>query len=359
MGWLFILLWAGSLGTAEAPPGRGVPPAVWDILCPEGGQPPWFGPVSTQAGWKTYSWRAPLRPPPGASRLALTLVFRETSGGFARVIWQEAGKSVTLCGNLYEEAANLHQRTLLVDRSAIGGPGQLIVESTGTEPVLERVELGWVEPVVLAAGWASWPGFYLSSSGKIFPADELLDGGPRVPLDVERGAVMDAVLDAGPVRLEPQRPVRFLAPIGGRPSYARFEAEVAGLKPGEEPWLWVNGRALSGVAVELPGLDDPGYRLEKGGATILYGGWRKIWAFVPAGFLQGGENQLDVQLANGSSGVTLRNIRMQVVFGREDVSVTPRPRAPVERSLPAKVAWGSRLRTGLSSGTPVVGLRQE
>ena len=361
MGWLFFLLWAGSIGTAEAPPGRGIPPAVWDARHPQDSQPTWFGPVSALAGWKTYSWRALLRPPPGDSRLALTLVFRETSGGFARVIWQEPGKSITVCGNLYENAASLHQRTLLLDRRTIGGPGQFVVESTGIEPVLQRVELNWVEPLILAAGWAASPGYYLSPGGKIFPADELLDGGRRAPSDEEKGAVMDAVLDVGPVKMEAQTPVRFLAPIAGQPFYGRLEAEAAGLAPGEEPWVWVNGRALAGVAVESPGLDDPGYRPDSDGKIVQYGGWRKIFAFVPVGFLKGGENQLDVQLGNGSSGSTLRNIRLQVVFGEGKSAASLPVQAPVSatKNFPAKSFSLPRLRTGLSSGSPVVGLRQE
>ena len=323
--------------------------------------PAWFGPVSTQAGWKTFAWRALLRPPPGDSRLALTFVFRETSGGFARVIWQEPGKSVTICGNLYEQAAALHQRTLLLDRGTIGGPGQFIVESTGTESALERVELNWVEPLVLAAGWNSSSQYYLSPSGKIFPSEELIDGGRRSPADEERAGVMDAVLDAGPLKIDPQSPVRFIAPIGGQPFYGRVEAEIAGLFPGEEPWLWVNGRALAAVAVESPGLDDPGYRPGVEGREVCYGGWRKVWAFIPAGFLKSGENQLDVQLANGSSETTLRNIRLQIVFGGGDPQIAPP--VPLTTSSPKnktpKVLAMPRLRTGLSSDTSVVGLRKE
>lgn len=357
MGWLFFLLWAGSLGTAEAPPGRGIPPASWDALDPHASLPAWFGPVSTQTGWKTCSWRAPLRPPAGESRLALTFVFHETPGGFARVIWQEPGKSLTVCGNLYEQAADLHQRTLLLDRATIAGPGQIIVESTGTEPVLERVELSWVEPLVLAAGWAAWPGYYLSPSGKIFPAEDLQDGGRRLPSDQDKGVVLDAVLDAGPLKIEPQSPVRFVTPIAGQPFYGRLEAEVAGLAPGQEPWVWVNGRALAGVAVESPGLDDPGYRLVMANRSIQYGGWRKIWAFVPPGTLQAGENQVDVQLAGAPEGITMRSLRLQVVFGEGKAAAS----APASngRNVQAKSPALPRLRTGLSSGTPVVGLRQE
>jgi hypothetical protein len=108
-------------------------------------------------------------------------------------------------------------------------------------------------------------------------------------------------------------------------------------------------------------LDDPGYRAESDGRAIQYGGWRKIWAFVPAGVLKGGENQVDVQLANGSSQVTLRNLRLQVVFG-EGKSAVPVPAqapAPSTKNFTAKSFSLPRLRTGLSSGAPVVGLRQE
>ncbi len=363
MGWLFFLLWAGSLGTAEAPPGRGIPPAIWDARTPQDSRPPWFGPVSAQAGWKTYSWRALLRPPPGDSRLALTLVFRETSGGFARVIWQESGKSITVCGNLYEQAADLHQRTLLLDRGTLGGPGQFIVESTGADPVLERVELNWVEPLVLAAGWNSSSQYYLASSGKIFPTDELQDGGKRAPADEERGAVMDALLDAGPIKIETQRPVRFLAPIAGPPSYGRLEAEVAGLAPGEEPWIWINNRAL-GVGVESPGLDDPGYRASAVSGEVRYGGWRKVWAFVPMGYLRMGENQIDMQFAHGSPIGTLRNLRLQVAFDETPAVASAMPPTGLVSS-PTTARWTGknsalpRLRTGLSSGASAVGLRQE
>lgn len=364
LGWLFFLLWAGSIGTAEAPPGRGIPPAIWDVLRPKDSQPSWFGPVSAQHGWKTYTWRALVRPPPGDSRLALTLVFRETSGGFARVIWQEPGKCITVCGNLYEQAADLHQRTLLLDRGTLNGPGQFIVESTGTDPVLQRVEFNWVEPLVLAAGWNSSANYYLAPSGKIFPTGDLQDGARHAPSDEERGAVMDAVLDAGPVKLEPQTSIRFLTPMAAQPSYGRLEAEVAGFKPGQEPRLWVNGQMLSGVAVESPGLDDPGYRLEAGGWGVQYGGWRKLWAFVPVGFLQNGQNQIDVQLADVSSAVTLKNLRLQVAFGQapdNSQSAAPAPVSSVSLgpSLGLQAPCLPQLRTGLSSGGSVVGLRKE
>ncbi|MCX6936164.1 MAG: hypothetical protein NTZ01_08280 [Verrucomicrobia bacterium] len=372
LAWLSSLLWAASLGTAEAPPGYSIPPAIWDVQTPRGVFPGWFGPVYAQAGLNMYTWRAQVRPPAGEAKLALTLVFREPSDGFARVIWQGPGRAVTLCGNLYERAASLHQRTLLLDRDTLVGPGQIIVESTGTVPVLERVELVWVEPLVLAAGWAAPPGLYLTPAGKILPAEELHGDGRRAPSDEDKGAVMDAVLDAGPVKIDPLNPVRFLASIAGQPAYGRLEAQVAGMAPGEEPVIGVNGRALSGLAAEVPGLDDPGYRQAKMGQEMNYGGWRKVVAYVPVGFLRSGENQVDWQSATGTAGMTLRNLRLQVVFVKVSPPVENKPISPVApavaprdetpvvtRPMEPAIQPRPQLRTGLSSGGGVVGLRTE
>lgn len=373
MGWLFFLLWASSLGTAEAPPGHAVPPAVWDVKRAGDSLPSWAGPVSTQRGVQMATWRIQIRPPGGDSKLAFTVVFREPADGFARVIWQGPGRAVTLCGNLFEKAASLHQRTLLIERSSLGGAGQLIVESTGEESVVERVELSWVEPLVLAAGWAAPSGLYLTPGGKVLPGDEMHGGGRHRPMDEDKGRVMDAVLDEGPIKIDGQSPVRFIAPIAGSPAYGRLEAQVAGLAPGEEPWLWVNGQALAAVAVELPGLDDPGFRQGALGQSLRYGGWRTVLAYVPVGLLRKGENQVDWQAAVGG-GMTVRNVRLQVVFGEasQELAKAPavsKPQAVISQvSLPVleKGVEGfvekraqPKLRTGLSTGSGVVGLRQE
>lgn len=364
--------WLGSLLTAQAPPGGEIPAAVWDATSPIP-PPAWFGPVQTASGANMTVWRAPIRPPPGSSRLAVTLVFEETQGGFARLIWQGPSRAVTVCGNLYEGAAPLNARTLLIDRETLGGSGQLVLEATGTRTVLARAELSWVEPLVLAAsGWTP-PGLYLSPSGKIFPADELHGQGRRAPLDEPRGKIIDAVLDAGPVKLLPQTPVRFVTAMSTPPSHARLEAQIAGLAPGEEPLLWMNGRSLSGVAVELPALDDAGYRWLGGAGGLAYGGWRKLTVWVPPGWLVPGENQIDWHCPPGSTGLTLRHLRLQVNYDRAapaPVTASPSPAgiasappAPVPAaaafSWPAASPAAPKLRLGLSSASGGVKLRTE
>ena len=364
--------WLASLLTAQAPPSGEIPSAVWDASA-QVAPPAWFGPVQTAAGANMTVWRAPIRPPAGQSRLAVTLVFEETQGGFARLIWQGPGRAVTVCGNLYEGAAPLHARTLMLDRETLGGSGLLILEATGTRPVLARAELSWVEPLVLAAsGWTP-PGLYLAPSGKIFPSDELHGQGKRAPLDEQRGRIVDAVLDAGPVKILPNQPVRFIAPMTVPPSHARLQAQVAGLGPHEEPVLWVNGRALATVAVELPALDDAGYRWMGSEPGLAYGGWRTLTALVPPGWLAAGENQIDWQCPTGSLGMTLRHLRLQV--GYDQAAFLPAspvappavakatPVAPVQPapafSWPVERPSLPQMRLGLSSGSGGVNLRTE
>jgi len=179
---------------------------------------------------------------------------------------------------------------------------------------------------------------------------------------------MDAVLDEGPIKIDGQSPVQFVAPIAGAPAYGRIEAQVAGLAPGEEPWLGVNGQALMGVAVEIPGLEDPGFRQGALGQSLHYGGWRKVVAYVPVGLLRKGENQVDWKMV-GEGSITVRNIRLQVVFGEVSQELTSRPAAPSPQPVVTQVTMPKfepmiekraqvQLRTGLSSSSGVVGLRQ-
>ena len=103
-----------------------------------------------------------------------------------------------------------------------------------------------------------------------------------------------------------------------------------------------------------------------------YGGWRKVVVYVPAGLLRQGENQVDWQVAGLASRMTLRNLRLQVVFAAAQPpapsvarTVTANP-AVVSLPSPVRDGWtvgagsaGPKLRTGLSSGSGVVGLRTE
>ena len=363
------MVWLAAVAVGMAVP----PPAQWDARFPQGVQPLWFGPVASEPALNLHMWRAPIRRPAEGGDLAVTFVFRQVPGGFARVIWQGPGRVVTLCANLFEQAAPLHQRTILISRELLGTEGQLFVESTGPGACLERVELHWVEPRVWAA--LGNPARLVGAAGRVWP-DAELDGKASVAaLDEIHAGFVDALLEAGPLSVEPGQGVRLLASLQGRPGFGRIRAQVSGLTPDEEPQIWVNGSPLGAVSLEVPRLDDPGYR-SAGNNQWEYGGWRILTAFVPANWLVSGENQLDWSAPAGGRGMVVRNLRLEV---SAESGVGMPPPAAVERARPAGVAASAgrvisppapsavyaapphspQLRTGLSSGLPVVRLREE
>jgi len=131
----------------------------------------------------------------------------------------------------------------------------------------------------------------------------------------------------------------------------------------------VNGSPLGSVAVETPRLDDPGFR-PAGRDEWEYGGWRMVTAYVPSGWLRGGENQVDLTAPAGRAGLVLRNVRLEVAAeaaaGMAPVpAVSPAPAAPVRAAvalapvLPASPPPVPQVRTGLSSGKSDVRLRSE
>lgn len=355
--WLAALSWGVGAG----------PPAHWDARIPQGVQPGWFGPVVCQPALNLHIWRAPMRVPPGTGDLAVTFVFRQVPGGFARVVWQGPGRVVTLCANLFEQAAPLHQRTLLIPRETLGTEGQLFVESTGPGACLERVELQWVEPRILGTGAS--PARMISDAGRVWPEGELGGSSPAASADEVHAGFVDALLEGGPLSLDAGQGVRLHAFFQGRPGWGRIRAQVSGLSPGEELPIWVNGSPLGAVAVEIPRLDDPGFR-PAGRDEWEYGGWRTLTAYVPSGWLRGGENQVDLTAPAGRAGLVLRNVRLEVTAeaaaGMAPVPVAPpAPAAPVRMAaapapvLPASPAPAPKLRPGLSSGNSAVGLRPE
>ena len=91
------------------------------------------------------------------------------------------------------------------------------------------------------------------------------------------------------------------------------------------------------------------------------------------GLLRQGDNQVDWQACVGG-GMTLRNLRLQIIFGEasQDLAKSPavsKPQPVISQvSFPVLEKGAERfvekraqpqLRTGLSTGSGVVGLRQE
>ena len=355
---LFLAMVFCLLGLSPARAGpmvwEGQEPWRWEANRPNAGSGSDAGAVEIFRTVNTVLWQARLRPPEDGRALLLTVVFKESQGGFARLMWKNATEAITLCGNLYEGAAPWHQRSFLIAPNTLSGPGRLLIESTGDSSVVEKADLAWVSPAIYAT--ASTPALFLSDSGRVIPAEELGVAGRKIPSDVVRGRTVDAVLDPGPIHLDAGQTVRLFASIGGIPGCARLDVEVAGLPSIFRPKVEINGQPLDEVNLEIPGLEDPGYIRLPGSDEGLFAGWRKVTAYVPSGFLKPGENRLDWTNPDFRNGHTLRRARLQILF--EDGSSRFSP--PVPSAPPPPVSVGRPdFRLGLSSRGTGVELRSE
>jgi len=82
--------------------------------------------------------------------LALTVVFIEQMGGYLSVYWQpQGGSRQLLCANLFENISLPNQRTILINRPTLGGPGKLILSSSSDVLNIKRVRLDWARPGVV------------------------------------------------------------------------------------------------------------------------------------------------------------------------------------------------------------------
>ena len=95
-------------------------------------------------------------------------------------------------------------------------------------------------------------------------------------------------------------------------------------------------------------------------------------AYVPVGLLRKGDNQVDWQAGEGS-GMTVRNVRLQVVFAEASQQLAASPSVSTPQAVISQVSLPvvdkgiekpvqkraqPQLRTGLSTGSGVVELRQ-
>jgi hypothetical protein len=75
---------------------------------------------------------------------------------------------------------------------------------------------------------------------------------------------------------------------------------------------WLNGLFIGNLAVETPDLRDPGFGVANDG-TQVFVGWRKASIFLPSGYLQIGDNQIQFGTPVGSE-IAIRDFLLQVHY---------------------------------------------
>ena len=251
---------------------------------------------------------------PGADDddLAVTVVFQEEIGGFLSVYWESSfGKRQLLAPNLFENIGLLNQRTLLINRPTMGGPGKVVLKSSQAVLNILRVRLDWARPGVVRLVDNVPNGALVTTGGKMFAPEEV-DGTPLTPIaDSWEGRILTTSVTDQPERIE--KGIEFSVSVPNKVTRVRLEVLVNGLRLNQTLELWLNGAAVGTLALEVPDLTDPGYEKGEDGA-MHFTGWRKAVFILKGAQLPVGENHFQFQTPPGSQ-VAIRDFLLQLEYG--------------------------------------------
>ena len=250
---------------------------------------------------------------PGADDddLAVTVVFQEEMGGFLSVYWQNAlGKRELLAPNLFENIGMANQRTLLINRPTMAGPGKVILKSSQSVLNILRVRLDWARPGVVRLVDNIPNGALVTTGGRMFAPEEV-DGTPLTPIaDSWEGRILTTSVTDQPERIE--KGIDFSVSVPSKVSRVRLEVLVNGLGLDQPLNLWLNGVAVGTLALQIPDLTDPGYERGEDG-VMRFTGWRKGVFMLTGDQLPVGENHFQFQTPPGTQ-VAIRDFLLQLEY---------------------------------------------
>jgi hypothetical protein len=250
---------------------------------------------------------------PGADDddLAFTVVFQEEVGGFLSVYWENSsGRRELLAPNLFENIGLPNQRTLLIKRPTMAGPGKVILKSSQAVLNVLRVRLDWARPGVVRLVDNIPNGALVTTGWKMYAPEEV-DGSTFTPIaDSWEGKILTTSVTDGAERIE--NGIDYSVAIPDKVVRARIELLVNGLELDQSMILWLNGRAYGPVSIEIPDLTDPGYDKTSGGVAHFIG-WRKGMFLLKGEQLTVGDNHFQFQTPPGSR-IAIRDFLLQVEY---------------------------------------------
>jgi hypothetical protein len=274
--------------------------------------PAWMGerPVAVAKDRAELSF--PVTPGAEDDDIALTVVFNEEPGAYLSVFWQtEQGDRQLLCDNLLENIGLPNQRTLLISRPTMGGPGKIVLQSSTRFLNVIRVRIDWVRPGVVRLVDSAPNGALVMNGGKMFAPEEV-DGSRLTPVaDSWEGKILTTSITDGAERIE--NGVSFPVTIPTHLKRARIEVMVNGLPLNGALKVWLNGQVVGTLSFEVPDLTDPGYGAENIGQFV---GWRKGALYLPPTQLVIGDNQFQFEGPAGNP-IAIRDFLLQVQYASD------------------------------------------
>jgi hypothetical protein len=246
--------------------------------------------------------------------LAVTVVFVENMGGYLSMYWQpQGGSRQLLCANLFENISLPNQRTVLINRPTLGGPGKLILSSSSAVLNIKRVRLDWARPGVVRLFDVMPNGALITDGGKIYAPEEV-DGSPLTPVaDRWDGGVYTTSVTDNAERIE--QGVRYPVSIPRPVRRVRLEVLVNGLPFGSSVKLWLNGDQVGSLAMEIPELTDPGYFHSRSQGDH-FTGWRKGVFLLSSNQVKKGDNVFQFQ-GPPKTPLAIRDFLLQIQYASD------------------------------------------
>jgi hypothetical protein len=253
----------------------------------------------------------PVIPDAAGSDLVVTVVFREEIGSYLSVYWENAeGKRQLVASNLFENTGLLNQRTILINRPTMEGPGKVVLKSSQSALNVLRVRLDWARPGVVRLVDNVPNGALITTGGK-FLAPEEVDGTQLTPIaDSWEGRILTTSVTDQAERIE--KGIDYQVSIPSKVNRARIELLVNGLPLNQNLKLWLNGNSAGTIIAEVPDLTDPGYDRNNPG-TMQFVGWRKATLILSGSKLPIGDNHFQIETPQGSN-VAIRDLLLQVDY---------------------------------------------
>ena len=222
--------------------------------------------------------------------LLVTVMFEDAEDRIVLAKWQDAqGQISVLAPNLSDGVKGWNQRTFKVPYENLQGDGNLLLETDAELQPIKRVVLAWTWPAGVYVAPGSQGIRVVQDAERIFTEQDLNEPATGPVPDSWTAGIWKAFLQA---KIEPlSETTEFSVPFEAIPRAVVFRARVFGFPMDEAPALWVNGRKVALVSMEVPGLGRPGYfKGERG--QMLFAGWRKIEAVLPSQVFNAGDNSI-------------------------------------------------------------------
>lgn len=295
--------------------------------------PAWLGQPELRREESLSSLAVSLAPLGGrAADLAVTVVFLDLETAFLRVIWDGPGGAVTLARNLGEGTGTMHQRTLIIPGPLLEEGGALLISAPGEAAPVKAVRFAWLQRREVSAT-SGTPETALLDGGRLVSAAEV-SGLPVPPEEDEwKGWILTAPLIERMEALEDG--VAFAAELARVPEQALLRGRLAGVRPGTEVRVSLNGKDAGPLPLSLPPLDDPGYGKDSAGRWY-FAGWRDFAAALPVELLRPGENTVQLwwpRTAQGTEPVSAGSLALELRY-EPAPDAESAPKGPPSESAP-------------------------